>query len=145
MILFSDLKMEDHIKHINKFCRLCRKDVTTAVYKVANTVNFCSRKDQIDINSDDERTQSKVTCQVCYKNLKKCEEEMKYLKKNPNSSRKFAYTMPEYAENVNVHTGVFCKCREGLAQETRHDDAEFDFEVIRKGFFPWVEGKSISS
>ena len=32
--------------------------------------------------------------------------------------------MPEYAENVNVHTtGAFCKCREGLAQETRHDDA----------------------
>ena len=117
--------MEDHIKHINKFCRLCRKEVT-AIYKVAslaNTVNFCYRKDQIDINSDDERTQSKVICKVCYTNLKKCEEEMKYLKKNPNSSTKFDYTIPEYAENVTVHTGAFCKCREGLAQETRHDDA----------------------
>ena len=114
--------MEGHIAYINKFCRFCKKEVKDnfTVEKLADVINFCYRKDNVDIKSDEKTSQSRVMCRGCYKNFKKGEEEMKHLKKNPNSSMKFSYKIPVYSENVIVHHEL-CQCRESIPKQHQAD------------------------
>ena len=61
--------MGDHIARINKFYRFFTKEVTVnfLVKSLRDVVNFCYRKDPIDIRADDEYLQIKVLVRVYYK------------------------------------------------------------------------------
>ena len=56
--------------------------------------------DNVDISEDDTSSQSQYMCQACYKNVKKCQAALKHQKKNPNSTKQFIYSMPDYNDNV---------------------------------------------
>ena len=56
--------------------------------------------DNIEISEEDTSSQSQYMCQACYKNVKKCQAALKHQKKNPNSTKQFIYSMPDYNDNV---------------------------------------------
>ena len=66
--------------------------------------------EKIDFEMDDENCQCCFMCQSCYREVKKCEKNMKSLKKNPNSTKEFTYKMPPFKNNDLVHTEGKCKC-----------------------------------
>ena len=102
------MAMEDHIAEINTFCRICKFKLKPPSYKVishAEVINFMYKKDKVDVTNDDPNCQSQFFCQNCYRSVKKCQEEIKFRKKNPNSSKKFSYEVPPYNENVTIYRG----------------------------------------
>ena len=104
--------MKEHIAYINQFCRLCKSSVSRT-YNIKNYVseiNFMYRSERIDINSDDHNCQSGMLCTSCYRVILKCQEEIKFKKKNPSSAKIFAYKRPPYAENIMVHKVAGCEC-----------------------------------
>ena len=120
--------MEAHIAFINRFCRLCQNESQT--YKVAvfhKEINHVYKNEGIDINLDDPNCQSKVLCRSCYKMLKKCEEELKFKRKNPKSNKVFEYHVPVYKENVTVHKPKECEC--GGEEEAVGPGAAPDLQV----------------
>ena len=86
---------------------------TTFKYKVGNylvQMNQIFLPEKIDLETDDENCQRCFMCQSCYREVKKCEKNMKSLKKNPNSTKEFTYKMPPFKNNDLVHTEGKCKC-----------------------------------
>lgn len=99
------VNMEEHPRFHNRFC----ENELTSKYKVnsfVEEVNYCYRTDKVDIQLDDPNCQSQFLCQSCYKTLKKCQEKLKFRKKNLKSNKQFKYAMPPYKENVNVHLSI---------------------------------------
>ena len=113
--------MEEHSRFLNRFCRFCESELASKYkYKVnsfVEEINFCYRTDGVDIRLDDPNSQSQFLCKSCYRNVKKCQEEIKFRKKNPKSNKLFEYAMPQYKENVTVHLSLGCKCRNDLDEE----------------------------
>ena len=112
--------MEELIKQICKICRFCRSplsaDFKHKVSSYVNEINLIYSSEKIDIRNDDPNCQSKYMCGTCYKNVKKCQGEIKHKKKNPNSKKEFTYNMPDYNENKHLFT-----------QDTQHqEDTEAD-------------------
>ena len=64
------------------------------------------KKDGVDVKKDDPNCQSQFFCQSCYRSVKKGQEEMRFKKKNPNSSKTFSYELPPYSENVSIYRGA---------------------------------------
>ena len=109
--------MERHIFYINEKCRICRREAGKIRYNVTNyikEVNYLYEADNVDITTDDCSVQSRSVCQKCYRVLKKCQDDMKYKKKNPKSKKEFNYSAPKYEENVLVHKTTGCECMEDI-------------------------------
>ena len=87
--------MEEHSRFLNRFCRFCESELASKYkYKVnsfVEEINFCYRTDGVDIRLDDPNSQSQFLCQSCYRSVKKCQEEIKFRKKNPKSNKLFEY------------------------------------------------------
>ena len=56
--------------------------------------------------------------QSFYREVKKCEKNMKSLKKNPNSTKEFIYKMPPFKNNDLVHKEGKCKC---IVEADKHE------------------------
>ena len=74
-----------------------------AVQTFSAEINFIYRDEGLDITKDDPQCQSKNICQNCYRKVKKAQEAIKHMKKNPKSKKTFNFDMPPYSDNVTVY------------------------------------------
>ena len=112
--------MDRHTFYINEKCRICRRETGKPRYdvkKYIEEVNYLYKDDNVDIATDDYSVQSRSICQKCYRVFKKCQDEIKFKKKNPKSKKEFSYSAPKYEENVLVHKITGCECMKDIAAE----------------------------
>ena len=96
--------MEKHVLEINQFCRLCKSLVAKsyAVQTFTEELNFIYRDEGVDVSKDDPQCQSKQICRSCYLKVKKAQEAISYMRKNPKSKKTYNFNLPAYSDNVTV-------------------------------------------